>query len=198
MNTVVGFLSRNHGLNALTALVNSNSYKLIKVYTHSLNPSSQDPNRSIRSDYHLFVKICSENNIPLTTIDSKQEIIENVPDCDFIVEISWRYFIPKEVIKKANIGSFGIHRGKLPEYAGAEPIKKALLNNEKEIILSAHSLDANIDEGNVITSISHSVNYDVKNTLEQNIQRLRDEITFLFSDLMFKTFRILETKYSSS
>ena len=197
MRTVVGFLSRAHGLNVLTALVNSNSYKLKKVYTHSLNPLSQDPNRSIRSDYHLFTKICSENDIPLVTIDSKQQIIEDVPDCDFIVEISWRYFIPKEVIKKANIGSFGIHRGKLPEYAGAEPIKKALLNNEKEIILSAHSLDANIDEGNVITSVSYPVNYEIRNTLDQNIQRLRDEITPLFSDIVFKTFKILETKHNS-
>ena len=198
MRTVMGFLSRAHGFNVLEALVNSDSYRLKKLYTHSINPVSQDPNRSMRSDYPLFVKTCSENNIPLISIDSKQQEIKDVPDCDFIVEVSWRYFIPKKVLRKANIASFGIHRGKLPEYAGAEPIKKALLNNEKEIVLSAHSLDAEIDEGDVIATISHPVNYDVKLTLDQNIQRLRDEITPLFSNLMFKTFRILEIDNNSS
>ena len=198
MRTVVGFLSRAHGFNVLEALVSSDSYRLKKLYTHSLNPISQDPNRSMRSDYPLFVKTCSENNIPLITIDSKQQEIKDVPNCDFIVEVSWRYFIPKKVLKKASIASFGIHRGKLPEYAGAEPIKKALLNNENEIVLSAHSLDADIDEGDVIATTSYPVNYDRKLTRDQNIERLREEITPLFSNLMFKTFKILETKHDSS
>ncbi|MGI0010513.1 MAG: formyltransferase family protein, partial [Nitrosopumilaceae archaeon] len=86
MKTVVGFLSRPHGYNALIGLINSDRYKLKTVYTHALNPKSQDPARSKRIDYDLFVKVCSENNIPLFAIDSKEQKM-NVPDCDFIVEI---------------------------------------------------------------------------------------------------------------
>ena len=56
MKTVVGFLSRPHGLNVLKFLVNSPDYKLIRVYSHKLNPKSQDPLREVRSDSHLLKK----------------------------------------------------------------------------------------------------------------------------------------------
>ena len=191
LKTIVGFLSRAHGLNILSSLVESNQYRILKVYTHSLNPKSQDPKRSIRTDYHLFKEICAKYDIPLVSIDSNKEKIQDVPNCDFIVEASWRYLLLPNITKKAKIMAFGIHRGKLPEYAGAEPIKQALLQNENEIILSAHYLDSSIDTGKTITRISHPVNYDSSFSIDKNIQRLRDEITPLFSTIMFKTFKII-------
>ena len=191
LKTIVGFLSRAHGLNILSTLVESNQYRILKVYTHSLNPKSQDPKRSIRTDYHLFKEICAKYDIPLVSIDSNKEKIQDVPNCDFIVEASWRYLLLPDITKKAKIMAFGIHRGKLPEYAGAEPIKQALLQNENEIILSAHYLDSLIDTGKTITRISHPVNYDSSFSIDKNIQRFRDEITPLFSKIMFKTFKII-------
>ena len=191
LKTIVGFLSRAHGLNILSSLVESNQYRILKVYTHSLNPKSQDPKRSIRTDYHLFKEICAKYDIPLVSIDSNKEKIQDVPNCDFIVEASWRYLLLPDITKKAKIMAFGIHRGKLPEYTGAEPIKQALLQNENEIILSAHYLDSSIDTGKTITRISHPVNYDSSFSIDKNIQRLRDEITPLFSIIMFKTFKII-------
>lgn len=198
MRTVVGFLSRPHGYNVLQAIVKSSDYKLVAVHTHALNPKSQDPTRSQRTDYELFVMTCFENNIPLYPIDSKDQPIPNLPSCDFIVEVSWRYLIPDKIAKQAKIAAFGIHRGKLPEYAGAEPIKQALLKGDNKIVLSAHYLDPIIDGGKTITSMSHPVNYDQNSDLEQNIQRLRDEITSLFSKVTFETFKILEGKVNQS
>ena len=192
MKTIVGFLSRPHGFNVLKELIKSREYSVIRIYTHSLNPKSQDSTRSKREDYSLFENLCSENQISLIPIDSKNQEINDVPICDFIVEVSWRYLIKEEVTKKPKIASFGIHRGKLPEYAGAEPIKQALSNNEKEIILSAHFLDPQIDAGGTISTMSHPVNYDNNSSLEENIQRLRDEITPLFSKLTFQTLKKLE------
>jgi methionyl-tRNA formyltransferase len=192
MYNVVGFLSRPHGLTVLRSILASSNYNLLSVYTHKLNPKSQDSSRSVRHDYHLFEEICKSKNIPVISIDSKNYNFEEFPQCDIIVEVSWRYLIPDEITKKAKIISFGIHRGKLPEYAGAEPIKQALLKNEKEIILSAHNLNANIDAGEVLATISHKVNYNSQLSLDDNIQKIRDEITPKFSDLLFITF----SKYS--
>jgi len=95
--------------------------------------------------------------------------------------------IPQKVVEKSHIVAFGIHRGKLPEYAGAEPIKQALDNHENEIILSAHNLNAGIDEGEVFATISHPVTYDNSISFDDNIQKIRDEITPKFSDLTLKT-----------
>ena len=194
MKTIVGFLARPHGYNALSALVESQNYKIIKLYTHKLNPKSQDLQRSIRADYELFVKKCADNSIPLISIDSKDHEITDFPECDYIIEVSWRYIIPQNIINKARRDTFGIHRGKLPEFAGAEPIKQALLKNEKIIVLSAHYLEKTIDTGQVITSIEFPVDYNDEKNLETNIQSIRDQITPLFSKLMLETLNILENK----
>jgi len=188
--TIVGFLARPHGFAVLTNLTKSFDYKILRIYTHMLNPKSQDPTRSKRIDFDLFTKECLKNNIEIIPIDSKLENID-CPNCDFIVEVSWRYKIPREIISKAKVGAFGIHRGKLPDYAGAEPIKQALLKGEKEIILTAHHLTSEIDQGKTIHSINHVVNYNTNQSFEQNIQRLREEITPLFPILTFKTLEIL-------
>ena len=192
MKTIVGFLSRPHGYDALSAIVKSQNYKIIKLYTHKLNPRSQDPQRSIRADYESFVKKCADNSIPLASIDSINDEIIDFPDCDYILEISWRYMIPKNVIDKARIAAFGIHRGKLPDFAGVEPIKQAILNGEKKIVLSAHYLEKDIDVGDVISVIEFPVNYNDEKDLDVNIQAIRDEITPLFSKLVFQTLNILE------
>ena len=192
MKTIVGFLSRPHGYDALSAIVKSQNYKIIKIYTHKLNPRSQDPQRSIRADYESFVKKCADNSIPLASIDSINDEIIDFPDCDYILEISWRYMIPKNVVDKARIAAFGIHRGKLPDFAGAEPIKQAILNGEKKIVLSAHYLEKDIDVGDVISVIEFPVNYNDDKDLDVNIQTIRDEITALFSKLVFQTLNILE------
>jgi len=192
MKTVVGFLSRPHGYDALSAIAKSQDYKIIKLYTHKLNPKSQDPKRSIRTDYELFVKKCADNSIPLVPIDTIEDEITDFPDCDYILEISWRYKIPKSVIDKARIAAFGIHRGKLPDFAGAEPIKQALLNGEKKIVLSAHYLEKTIDSGQTISIIDFPVEYDNEENLETNIQTIRDKITPLFSKLVFQTLNVLE------
>jgi len=192
LKTVVGFLSRAHGFSVLSSLIDSKNYRILRIYTHSLNPKSQDPTRSKRNDFDLFVKKCQKNNIDLISIDSKEQKINDFPDCDYIIEVSWRYLIPVQITRKARIGAFGIHRGKLPDYAGAEPIKQAINGGEKEIVISSHYLDPVIDAGGVICVRSHPINYNPNHSLEENIQRLRDEITRFFPELVFKTVKVLE------
>ncbi len=191
MKTVVAFLSRAHGINVLEELIKSHDYKVLKVFTHKFKTKSEDPSRSIREDFNDFLNICNRNKIELEPIDSKSTLI-NCPQCDFIVEVSWRYLIDENISNRAKNPAFGIHRGKLPDYAGTEPIKWALKNNDTEIILSAHLLGGKIDAGKVITEFSHPTNYDLNISFEENIQRLRNEITPLFSKIAFKSMKLLE------
>ena len=172
-----------------------NEFKFLKIYTHKYNPKSQDPNKGVRDDYELFVNECKKLSIPLVPIDSKSIEITNCPECDYIVEISWRYIIPSKIVKKSRIGTFGVHRGKLPDYAGSEPIKQALKNNERKIILSAHKLEPKIDSGNVITTSVYDLkdNFNQK-TPEKQIQEIRDAITPLFSVIVLNTIKILNNK----
>ena len=63
-------------------------------------------------------------------LKSKLEKFVKNNEFDFLISVSWRYLISPQVFEKAKIGSFNIHRGDLPKYAGVEPIKRALNNNE--------------------------------------------------------------------
>ena len=194
MQTIVGFLSRPHGFNVLTTIGKLEKFKILKIYTHKFNPRSQDSNKHVRDDFELFVKKCEELSIPLETIDSKYSPIENCPECDYIIEVSWRYIIPSKIVKKSRIGTFGIHRGKLPEYGGAEPIKQAIKNNEEEVILSAHYLEPKIDSGDVITTLKYDLPNNLPTDLEEKIQQIRDDITPLFSKITLETIEIFENK----
>lgn len=194
MKNVVGFLSRSHGFDVLNSIIHSKDYNLIRVYTHKLNPKSQDPSKSIRSDYHLFEEVCKKHKIHLETIDSKNHEFTNFPESDFIIEVSWRYLIPQKVVTKCHIAAFGIHRGKLPEYAGAEPIKQALVNHDNEIVLSVHDLNAVIDKGEVFKTISHSISYDDSISFNENIEKIRNEITPKFSNLILETLSKFDKK----
>lgn len=187
VKTIVGFLSRPHGLDILKNIVLSTDYKIIKLYTHSKKPKSEDPNQNERDDFKTFQKICLDNNIPLEMINSKNDEIQNCPQCDILIEVSWRYLLPKSIIQKAKILAFGIHRGKLPDYSGAEPIKQAIKNNETKIILSAHNLESIIDSGSTLNSLSFPIQYDETISVEENIQKIRENITPLFSKLFFNT-----------
>ena len=57
MTTVVGFLSREHGLNVLQTLIKNNNYKIITVFTHKFNTKSQDETRGVRKDFQKFLEL---------------------------------------------------------------------------------------------------------------------------------------------
>ena len=186
-------MSRPHGFSILNELIDNPNYDVIKVFTHKLKPKTEDPERGIRDDYHLFSELCNKHNIELSSIDSKNDTVD-ILDCDIIVEVSWRYLISSDIVKKAKVLAFGIHRGKLPDYPGKEPIKQAISNGDNEIILSAHFLAPKIDGGNVIDEISYDVNYDKHKDLEENIQKIRNDITTLFPILINKVMNKFTSK----
>ena len=82
----------------------------------------------------------------------------------------------------------------MPDYAGPEPIKQALENNETEIILSAHYLEPKIDSGDVISVKKYNLKNILLKDLEKQIQEIRDEITPLFSEIILDTLEILNDK----
>ena len=68
------------------------------------------------------------------------------------------------------------------------------MKNENYIILSVHDLLAEIDMGEVINKMKYPVNYNSNETLDENVQRLRDEITSLFPKLIIQTLEKEESK----
>ena len=185
-------VARNHGLATLNYLIEkSNPFKVIAIFTHKLNPKSEDPRRKVRKDFKNFVKISKLECVPLYTIDKKNDVLllENFArknNYDFLISVSWRYLISPTIFKKARYGSINIHRGDLPRYKGIKPIEKAIKNNEKKIFICAHNISSRYDRGKIISKISHTLQYEKSKSLEQNIERIKKDITPLFAKLIKK------------
>jgi methionyl-tRNA formyltransferase len=189
-------LAREHGLAALKQMHSTNKYQIIAIFTHKFNPKTLDIKQKIRNDFKDYKLFADQNHIPLYTINSKHEkkildefAIKN--EFEFLISISWRYLIPSDVFKKARYGAINLHRGDLPKYAGIEPIRRALENDEKEIVICCHNISSNYDEGEVIFKCHHNSNYEKHLSLEQNVKRLKKEITKYFPELTIKTIQHL-------
>ena len=194
--TCIALVARNHGLETIKELINSSNFKIIAIFTHKLNPKSYDPERNERSDFKDFKNMAEKNKIPCFTIDTKEEkkileefVLKN--SFDFLISISWRYIISSTVFKKAKHGAINVHRGDLPKYAGIEPIKRALEHFEKEIVISCHHISEEIDAGEIIFKKNHPSNYNKGLSLEENVDRLKDEITPHFPQLTIKSLKYL-------
>ena len=194
--TCLVLAGRNHGLETLKNLNELSDYNIISIFTHKFNPKSLDIQQKERDDFSDYEKFAEINSIPLYTIDKSNEkfILDDFAlqyNYDFLISVSWRYLISPQVFLKANIGSINIHRGDLPKYAGAEPIKRALENSEKFIHISCHNISTNFDEGEVIFESTHPTNYDISLSLDDNVERLKREITPYFPQLTIKSLEFL-------
>ncbi len=70
-------------------------------------------------------------------------------DAKLIFSSGFPYKIPKKYldIKKVFINS---HPSLLPKYKGLRPVREALKNNEKELGVTVHYMNENLDEGKII------------------------------------------------
>ena len=189
--SVVGLLAREHGLDGLKHLIDSDRYDPVGVFTHRKRPTCEDSQRSEREGFQEYKQLTEENDIPLHTIDSRKgsrkfdRVLEHV-EFDLIACISWRYLIPPHQLQNPRIGGINLHRGKLPEYAGAEPVARALRDGKSEVYITAHILDEKIDSGEVISVYRHPITHDPGCSLDDNVERIKKELTPHFGPLLIK------------
>ena len=199
--TCLFLAGRNHGLESLKNLNKLPNYDIIAIFTHKFNPKSLDTQQKERDDFSDYEKFAKTNSIPLYAVDKFNEkfILDDFAlkyNYDFLISISWRFLISPQVFSKSNIGSINLHRGNLPKYAGVEPIKRALKNSEKFIHISCHNISKNFDEGKVIFESTHPTNYDASISIDDNVERLKKEITPYFPQLTIKSLEFLiNSKY---
>lgn len=206
MYNVVSFFGREHGLEGFKSIIESKEYNPLVVFTHKYKAKFEDPERGLRPDFEDYQKIAEENNILLFDINSRKEvpkideILQDYSNIDYIVAISWRFLIPKQHLDLPKITGINLHRGRLREndkeisennlYPGNFPLVRALENGEKEVYIAAHILEEKIDAGDVIKQVKHPVNYNSSKTLDENVERLKKELTPYFGPLLIDALKI--------
>ncbi len=94
--------------------------------------------------------------------------------------------LPELVWAMPALGTFNLHASLLPDYRGAAPINRAVMNGEKMTGLSTFFLQQEIDTGDVIMQEKLAIGDD------ETAGELHDRMMILGAELVLKTVRAIE------
>jgi len=141
-----GFQTWGH--RTLQALLAS-EHEVVLVVTH---PRGEGAYEKIWSD--SVEDLAVENGIEVVVRErpEDQELLDKLKaaDPDVIVACNWRTWIPPQVFALPRRGTLNVHDSLLPKYAGFSPLIWALLNDEKEVGVTAHMMDDTLDAGDIV------------------------------------------------
>jgi methionyl-tRNA formyltransferase len=101
-------------------------------------------------------------------------------NADVFVIVAFR-MLPEAVWNMPKYGTFNLHASLLPQYRGAAPINRAIINGETETGVTTFFLDHEIDTGRLIFSERTAIGQD------ENAGRLHDRLMDMGAPLVCKT-----------
>ncbi|MDH2428002.1 methionyl-tRNA formyltransferase [Sphaerisporangium sp. TRM90804] len=145
---VVMFGYQTWGHRTLRALLDS-EHEVRLVVTH---PKSEHAYEKIWDD--SVAELAAENDVPvlLRQRPDDPELLLALQEAapDIIVANNWRTWLPPEVFDLPPHGTLNVHDSLLPKYAGFSPLIWALINGEREVGVTAHRMDAELDAGDIV------------------------------------------------
>ncbi|GAA3814292.1 methionyl-tRNA formyltransferase [Sphaerisporangium flaviroseum] len=146
------------GHRTLRALLDSD-HKVALVVTH---PKSDHAYEKIWDD--SVADLAAEHGVPvlLRHRPDDPELLNALRDAapDIIVANNWRTWLPSELFDLPPHGTLNIHDSLLPAYAGFSPLIWALINGEKEVGVTAHRMNAELDAGDIVVQRAVEVGPD--------------------------------------
>jgi methionyl-tRNA formyltransferase len=173
------------GYRTLQALVDAPEHEVVLVVTH---PRSDHAYERIWND--SVADLASAHAVEVLERDRPQ-VDELVPRLkaaapDVIVATNWRTWIPPEIFSLPRLGTLNVHDSLLPAYAGFSPLIWALLNDEPEVGVTAHVMDATLDAGDIV--VQRSVPVGPRDTTTDLFHRTVE----LFGPLTLEGLRLME------
>jgi methionyl-tRNA formyltransferase len=104
---------------------------------------------------------------------------------DLQVVVAFR-ILPREVFTLPPQGSFNLHASLLPDYRGAAPINRAIMNGEKETGVTTFFLDDSVDTGKIIFREKTYIGPD------ETAGELHDRLMHIGAELVVRTVRAVE------
>ncbi|PID91823.1 MAG: methionyl-tRNA formyltransferase [Bacteroidetes bacterium] len=105
---------------------------------------------------------------------------------DLQVVVAFR-MLPEAVWRLPSLGTFNLHASLLPEYRGAAPIHRALMNGEKRTGVTTFMIDEKIDTGHILLQEALDIGPD------EDAGSLHDRLMETGAALVLKTVRQLAT-----
>lgn len=163
----------------LRALVEG-GYNIVAVVTTPDKPSG----RGLKVNESAVKKYAVEQGLPiLQPVKLRDEEFVNAfkaLDADLGIVIAFR-MLPEIIWAAPKHGTFNLHASLLPQYRGAAPINRAIMNGEKTTGVTTFLLNPQIDEGAVLGQVK----VDIEPT--DNVGTLHDKLMNVGVDLVLET-----------
>ncbi len=151
----VALLGRDTGLAVLQgALFDNEKIDLTGVFTHGKLPKAEGG--GTRPELAVYQELCEQRGVPLGVLDPPEarRIEDYLPEnIDLLVVLSWRFILTPAALRMPSMGGINLHRGELPKYAGAEPVRRAIEAADTHVAITAHKMIAEVDMGGEIARV---------------------------------------------
>ena len=163
----------------LRALVEG-GYNIVAVVTTPDKPSG----RGLKVNESAVKKYAVEQGLPiLQPVKLRDEEFVNAfkaLDADLGIVIAFR-MLPEIIWAAPRLGTFNLHASLLPQYRGAAPINRAIMNGEKVTGVTTFLLNPQIDEGAVLGQVEVAIEPT------DNVGTLHDKLMTVGVDLVLDT-----------
>lgn len=200
MRTVAALLGRRTGLEMLRRMLERPAdYCVRAVWTHPRLPLTESPERAIRPEFAEFEQLCREHRIPLHTVETRAEADALASGLsryqfDYLASLSWRFTVRQDALRLAKIACVNLHRGKLPEYPGAEPVRRMLEAGEKYAVISAHEMAEVVDSGPVLVAARFPAAILPGETSATAAERVKRELTPRYFEVLEQALALIEAR----
>ncbi len=163
----------------LKALVEG-GYNVVAVVTTPDKPSG----RGLKVNESAVKRYAAEAGLPiLQPVKLRdEEFVEafRALDADLGIVIAFR-MLPEIIWSAPKMGTFNLHASLLPQYRGAAPINRAIMNGETVTGVTTFLLNPQIDEGAIIGQVK----VEIEPT--DNVGTLHDKLMNVGTDLVLET-----------
>ncbi len=163
-----------------------NGYEVVGVFTQPDKPVGR---KAILTPPPVKVTAL-ENNIPVFQPESLKngegvKILEELKP-DICAVVAYGKILPADFLAFAKFGCINIHGSVLPEYRGAAPIQRSILDGKEYAGVTAQQMDVGIDTGDILFCEKTKI---LENETSGD---LYERLTVIGADLLVKTFKAIE------
>ena len=125
-----------------------NGYLISAVYTQAPQKSNRGM-KVTKSPVQLIAETLSlEIRTPRNFINNEEEYVYFKKwSPDLVLVVAYGQIIPENFLKLAKKGFINIHASLLPNYRGAAPIQRSIMNLDKETGISIMKINSKLDQG---------------------------------------------------
>ncbi|MEA4831464.1 MAG: methionyl-tRNA formyltransferase [Oscillospiraceae bacterium] len=142
----------NYAVAPLRSLLNSGLFDKISVVTRQDSPQG----RGLKDKFSEVKRFAIDNAIdvyqPVNLKKDNFEAVLQKLDPDIIIVAAYGMILPEYVLNFPRFGCINIHASLLPEYRGAAPINRVILDGKQKTGITIMRMDKGIDTGDILCS----------------------------------------------